>query len=1134
MSIPVRRSPGNAAARRRTMVPTRGKFECLESRFCMAVFYDFSVVASTGSGGIVDIEPAVSVNDHGAVAFVASKTGGQSIYFADQGGSPAVVSFAVPSSSRTYGRELQLNNANQIAAVDRTTGGTVGTRARLWDAQSTESFTILARGTSPNPLPGHFDILSTITSVSNDGKIVVAGLDTPAATWELHQSSSEIDVNDVFSEITTFPGGAFFRVLGADGDRSVTASRQGADTQIILRDIAGFDTFRTVASTTTGLWSELGVRVGLSDDGAMVAFYGNLTADGASAFKLSPGPGIFASIDHDNNLLTPQVLERVAGIAGNGVLDGNESFDDINNDGDFDAGDIERGIASFDVDSRVAIARSTKPEAAGTVFHVAWTGLDSIDSTNAIFASNLKIKTSGSAIAGVDRINAGRVIGVGQALPGLGVVSEVAIHDALNGQGQLAFWASSGGAKAIVLADPRPPKVVVVSTHGFGNTWNAPFGQIETDGFLAPWRALGNKFENLPAPSSEIAGEVASYVANWNSSDGWVDAALSLTASIVMASQGNAIGASRALLAAESQMARAGQIAEQAAAKILSDLKASGLLGAPELSQGGEQIIQLVGHSRGAAVNAQLAKLLADRNYRIQEYIALDGYSTDWPDKSGLLGDVSIVDRVGAVKSAGKLVAATNYRVQNGLADYIYDYLAPHITAAAATKGFVNQVMTAAVLAAVKNALPNWKAPERAVFGGADENTVIVGTSGPSHHLNIVDMYLGKIPTVQPYILQSYVGQQSGGAIATSQSPAADDWGMIAEALLAPSGFADGDFSRSDNLRQSIADLNLAGNVEPFLQLWGALQADGSYALGSYWQTVGPVELVTVEGNPVVQFSEAEVSSLSQRIYVPGNALSVNLRVEVIGAEAGDVLKAYFAGAEIGEIALDQVVGTVTLPLPASAKGQEGEFSLDLIGNGTLATTIVVDNLELLLDTPQLGADFNLDNVVDGTDFLLWQRGFGKLAPSASKIDGDADDDQDVDSDDLNHWRLQFGGSSQIEVLLAPAESTSREAAAPVVKRFTSSELSDLALTAMLASENGRQTFAFDGRQTALRLSEETNGVAYSQPAHQWGAEGLMYRTFKAVGANEVILQSYDLEASRDEWLSDLDNALEEDLQLPH
>lgn len=53
-------------------------------------------------------------------------------------------------------------------------------------------------------------------------------------------------------------------------------------------------------------------------------------------------------------------------------------------------------------------------------------------------------------------------------------------------------------------------------------------------------------------------------------------------------------------------------------------------------------------------------------------------------------------------------------------------------------------------------------------------------------------------------------------------------------------------------------------------------------------------------------------------------------------------------------------------------------------------------------------ADFNGDSLVDGGDFLIWQRNLG-MAVGAQKSNGDADGDGDVDAADLASWKGGFG-----------------------------------------------------------------------------------------------------------------------------
>jgi hypothetical protein len=63
--------------------------------------------------------------------------------------------------------------------------------------------------------------------------------------------------------------------------------------------------------------------------------------------------------------------------------------------------------------------------------------------------------------------------------------------------------------------------------------------------------------------------------------------------------------------------------------------------------------------------------------------------------------------------------------------------------------------------------------------------------------------------------------------------------------------------------------------------------------------------------------------------------------------------------------------------------------------------------------------DFNNDNVVDGADFLIWQRGFG---PTGTNLTGDADGDGVVDDADLAIWKSQFGGAPAVAAAAAVPE----------------------------------------------------------------------------------------------------------------
>lgn len=70
---------------------------------------------------------------------------------------------------------------------------------------------------------------------------------------------------------------------------------------------------------------------------------------------------------------------------------------------------------------------------------------------------------------------------------------------------------------------------------------------------------------------------------------------------------------------------------------------------------------------------------------------------------------------------------------------------------------------------------------------------------------------------------------------------------------------------------------------------------------------------------------------------------------------------------------------------------------------------VTLDELPLMPwnDAAPRSADFNGDGVIDGNDFLVWQREFGQLHP----LHADGNGDGVVDADDLALWKEQFGQS---------------------------------------------------------------------------------------------------------------------------
>ena len=73
-------------------------------------------------------------------------------------------------------------------------------------------------------------------------------------------------------------------------------------------------------------------------------------------------------------------------------------------------------------------------------------------------------------------------------------------------------------------------------------------------------------------------------------------------------------------------------------------------------------------------------------------------------------------------------------------------------------------------------------------------------------------------------------------------------------------------------------------------------------------------------------------------------------------------------------------------------------------GNGEVGSS---NTIVAFTATPVVSADFNADGVVDGADFLQWQRGSGKTI-GATHQEGDANRDGAVNGADLEVWKGAF------------------------------------------------------------------------------------------------------------------------------
>lgn len=198
------------------------------------------------------------------------------------------------------------------------------------------------------------------------------------------------------------------------------------------------------------------------------------------------------------------------------------------------------------------------------------------------------------------------------------------------------------------------------------------------------------------------------------------------------------------------------------------------------------------------------------------------------------------------------------------------------------------------------------------------------------------------------------------------------------------------------SLKMSDVDLNLSGNVKP---------------TGVY-----------VDFNSGTQDLVYElVSELYGRPLAVGqHPLDAGKKVLYITAEGAELESYNFAKIEAGKL----TVFFDSFSQFENRTAREMMQGLGLSYDVNAAPYVNEFTIGVLLTQEPLAGDFNGDGVVDGSDFLAWQRGYGTQT-GATPANGDADADGDVDAGDLGVWKDSFGdganGTANLEPLIAPS-----------------------------------------------------------------------------------------------------------------
>lgn len=165
--------------------------------------------------------------------------------------------------------------------------------------------------------------------------------------------------------------------------------------------------------------------------------------------------------------------------------------------------------------------------------------------------------------------------------------------------------------------------------------------------------------------------------------------------------------------------------------------------------------------------------------------------------------------------------------------------------------------------------------------------------------------------------------------------------------------------------------------------------------------TLRPMDYAVVDGRPLmamVEASSGQNEASRARIFVYD---MTNPSLPLAQRKLGEATALPFTAGGPNQFANGNSVGQVKF---GEISGNVAEIFSMSTNNGIQKFTLTLDPIV----TPVDDADFNGDLVVDGADFLIWQRGFG-LSAQPDKSTGDADGDGNVNDADLAVWSTQFG-----------------------------------------------------------------------------------------------------------------------------
>jgi hypothetical protein len=334
----------------------------------MNPFYKLKIIANQ-----TDIEKGISINDDGNVAFVADGD----LYVGNGTSTPIQYS----DGTGTVLPGIQINNQNQVVSTQSFVGG--GTNVAIWDASNPNNTGVSAVIATGGVVGSSFERIFSHPSITNFDSSVISPIGHSIVFSGIDQNgidrllATPANPNVTGARFNTTPiQNPIYPVISEQGDVLVRLGNRGQTSPsglpvspiVLFNNVLGPRPI-PIANTVKG-FKALGQKPGISDDGQIIVFYGDLesgaklnefnnaqskliyASNKASLVlpSLTSGPGIFASI---------KIQETFVDLNGNKTQDNKEdSVDRVI----VRIADKTDGFNSFDPDSRISVNSTHRAE----------------------------------------------------------------------------------------------------------------------------------------------------------------------------------------------------------------------------------------------------------------------------------------------------------------------------------------------------------------------------------------------------------------------------------------------------------------------------------------------------------------------------------------------------------------------------------------------------------------------------------------------------------------------------------------------------------------------------------------------------------------------------------------------------